>query len=120
MKTRIIQIGVVSYLMPILAMAQTTPLRSQTFASIIYEIILFLDMVNPILIALAFILFFWGLSKFILSADNQAGIEKGRNYMLWGVLALFILLSFGSIASFISDELDLGGNYLNLPLLKTQ
>ncbi|MBI4155776.1 MAG: hypothetical protein HY507_00910 [Candidatus Zambryskibacteria bacterium] len=80
----------------------------QTFGGVIAYILGIIDVLNPILFALAFLFFFWGLSKFILSSGNQADIQKGKNYMLWGILVLFILLTFRSIISIVSTELELG------------
>lgn len=66
------------------------------------------EMVNiliPILETVAFIVFFWGLSKFILNSNKPAEIENGKKYMMWGILALFILLSYTAIIGIIKGEL---------------
>jgi hypothetical protein len=84
-------------------------LKDSTFKSTIDYIRLdFIAVLLPILSALAFIFFFWGLSKFILNANKPEEIKKGREYMIWGVLALFVLLSWKAIISIISRELEIG------------
>lgn len=93
-------------------------LEGSMFKDVINYILGLISLLIPILFALAFIVFFWGLSKFILNSGNKDGIEKGRNYMLWGVLALFILLTFRTIISLMTNELELG-NSQNYPFLKT-
>lgn len=103
--------------LPGVAWAQN--LSSYTFGGLIIELIIVLNSLVPILIAFALIFFFWGLSKFILNADNQINIQKGKDYMLWGVLALFILFSFSAIINFMSGELDLGGDSGLIPFLRT-
>ena len=85
-------------------------LSSSTFRDVIKEILSVIDILIPILFALAFIVFFWGLSKFILRSDNEKDIENGKNYMLWAVLALFVLLTFRVIITLVSTDLELGGN----------
>jgi membrane protein CcdC involved in cytochrome C biogenesis len=77
----------------------------------IYQII-------PILFGLSFIVFFWGLSKFILNAGNKTELEKGKSYIMWGILILFILISFRAIISFIAGELDFG-DVSGIPQLKS-
>ena len=72
----------------------------------------------PILVTFAFMFFFWGLSKFILNAGSQEGIKKGRDYMMWGILALFILLTFRVIVGLIASDLEIGDTN-KLPLLPT-
>lgn len=74
--------------------------------------------INPILFSIAFIVFFWGLSKFILNSDNEEEIRKGKNYMVWGILVLFILISFRAIISFMTNELGLGSASV-IPTIRT-
>ncbi len=89
-----------------------------TFHDVIFYLLDLLYILIPILFSLAFIVFFWGLSKFILSSGNQADLEKGKNYMLWGTLALFILISFRAILSLVSADFEFG-NAKTIPLLNT-
>lgn len=63
------------------------------------------DLARPLLAAGAFIVFFWGLSKFILNSDKQTEIENGKNYMMWGILVLFILMSYMTIIGLIKGDL---------------
>lgn len=65
---------------------------------------------NPILFSLSFVVFFWGLSKFILNSGSKDEIEKGKNYMVWAILALFILISFRAIISFITSDFGFGSS----------
>jgi hypothetical protein len=78
------------------------------FKTIIDYILSILFILNPILFGLAFVVFFWGLSKFILHSDSKDEITNGRKYMIWGVLALFVLISFRTIIGFVANELELG------------
>lgn len=80
------------------------------FKGIIDYILSIIGLLNPILFTLAFLLFFWGLSKFILSSGSAAEVEKGKSYMIWGILALFILLTFMAIIRLVSNDLELGPN----------
>ncbi len=93
-------------------------LTGSTFAQTVAYVVSLIGALIPILFSLAFILFFWGLSKFILNAGNEKGRQEGQNYMLWGVLALFILLTFRTITSFISTDLGIGTSTC-LPYLST-
>lgn len=102
------KIAFVSILLPSFAIAQTLALGngSSTFRDfIINDVIGTIAVLIPILIALAFVVFFWGLSKFILHSDNKNDIDKGRNYMFWGIIVLFILVSFRAIISYVVTDL---------------
>ena len=94
--------------LPVIANAFS--LVNRNFRGIVVEILGVVSILVPILFAVAFIVFFWGLSKFILSSDNKDDVEKGKNYMLWGILALFILVSFRAIIGLMSNELEFGSS----------
>ena len=55
----------------------------------------------PIVFAAAFLGFFYGLAKYVFSAGNEEAKEQGKMIMIWGTIALFVMLSvFGIIRLF--------------------
>ncbi len=68
---------------------------------------LILDIINPLLIILvgaALLVFFKGLIAFIAKAGDSGNIKEGRNLMVWGIIALFVMVSvFGILRFFYSD-----------------
>lgn len=101
-------ISFLSAFSPIFVFSASIDLANSDLGGVIRYLIEILALLNPILFSLAFVVFFWGLSKFILNSGNKDEIEKGKNYMMWGIIALFILVSFRVIISFVSDDLGLG------------
>lgn len=91
------------FVLPIFANAQvlskTTTLFTQ--AKFIVTTILI-----PLVFALALLLFFWGVAKYIWSEGQ--GKEDGKKIMIWGVVALFVMSAVWGLVAFIEDEL-LGG-----------
>jgi len=81
--------------------------NKSNFTNIICYVIGIIDLLKPILFALAFIFFFWGLSKYVIGADNKT-LKQGKEYMMWGILAIFILLSYMAIIGIAAGELDFG------------
>lgn len=68
-------------------------------------------LLNPliaIVVAVALLVFFWGLAKFIfrLGGDEKA-VEEGKRIILWGLIALFVMVSVWGIISFMQKELNL-------------
>jgi len=64
------------------------------------------DVVNiatPVIIGIALIAFFWGLAKFIFSAGDEEKRESGKHIMIWGIVALFVMVSIWGIVRFIGD-----------------
>jgi len=68
------------------------------------------DIVNvatPVVVGIALIAFFWGLAKFIFSAGDEEKRESGKHIMIWGIVALFVMVSIWGIVRFIGDALDI-------------
>lgn len=71
-----------------------------------------------LLITAAFVLFFYGVVVFILGRVSSAGdlkdIEKGKQFMLWGLIALFVMVSVWGIIKLAQDLLDIKGGEIKI------
>ena len=47
----------------------------------------------PVVLALAVLYFFWGLAQFVLNSANEEKKAEGRNIMIYGIIALFVMVS---------------------------
>lgn len=64
----------------------------------------------PALIALAFIVFLWGIYKyFILGASNEHEKGDGRKFALWGVIGFVIIFSLWGLVNLVGGTLNLFG-----------
>ena len=90
-------------LLPIISLAALDGLKN-----LLGDIKTILSLVNPLVIALAFIYFFWGMGQFILRSGDEKTRQAGEQKMIWGVIALFVILSIMGILTFI-------GNLIGLP-----
>lgn len=61
-----------------------------------------IDTLVWLLWALALMLFLWGVTKFITKADDEKQRIEGRNFMIWGIIALFVMTSAMALAGVIS------------------
>ena len=52
-----------------------------------------IDATIPTLFVLSFAVFVWGTITFIAKSADDTGREEGRKRMLWGVIALFLLVT---------------------------
>lgn len=59
----------------------------------------------PLVLALALLLFFVGLTRFLIRADNEIERRKGQRIMMWGIIILFVMSSIWGIISFIGQNL---------------
>ncbi len=60
----------------------------------------------PIVIGLAVLVFLWGVLKYVL-ASSDAGKGEGRTFMLWGIIALFVMVSVWGLVNILRDSLNL-------------
>ena len=61
--------------------------------------------VMPLLFLAALTWFIWGVVEFIRNSDNQEKRKKGRARMLWGIIALFAMVSYLGITSVFTETL---------------
>lgn len=62
-----------------------------------------LGTIGPIIVALALVYFFWGVSKFILHADDETKRSEGRQIMIWGIIALFVIVSVWGLVAVLNN-----------------
>lgn len=80
---------------------------------------IFLDLIYtayPVVVALSFVAFFWGLAKFIFRAGDEKAVKDGKKLMIWGLIALFIIMSLNAILSFAFTDIGFKGEF-GIPLL---
>lgn len=75
--------------------------------------------VIPLVASLALLAFFWGLVKFIsnVSAGSKDAVSQGKSLMIWGIVALFIMVSLWGVLRFAYGEFGFTG--FGIPTLPT-
>lgn len=71
--------------------------RIDTLQDLIIRLTDITNVIIPVLFALALLAFFWGLANFILNAGNEEKRNKGKQTLIWGSIALFIIFSIWGI-----------------------
>ena len=94
-------------LSPMFALAQGTGVQTGNIRAFVTQLGEIIALLLPILVTLAVVLFFWGLAVFIFSAGSDEGREKGKQIMIWGVIALFIIVSVWGIIAFLGNLLGI-------------
>ncbi len=65
----------------------------------------------PLLFALAFIVFIWGIFLyFIQGGSNEEKREKGRSLALWGFIGFFVMVSVWGIVNLLLGSLGLNNS----------
>ncbi len=63
----------------------------------------------PLLMGLAVVAFFWGLVKYIANASDEAAKESGKTLMIWGMVAIFVMVALWGILGWVQTQLGLTG-----------
>lgn len=59
--------------------------------------------VMPLLIALAVLGFVWGVMNYYLNPENEKKREEGKKFILWGLIALFVIVSFWGLVAILGN-----------------
>ncbi len=51
----------------------------------------------------AIVIFIWGVVQFIGNADNEEKRKKGREFMIWAVISLFMIVSVWGIVHILTN-----------------
>ena len=93
---------------PLLVGAQGAPVQTGNISAFVTQIGGILNALLPVLVTLAVLFFFWGLALFIFSAGDESARDRGKSIMIWGVIALFIIVSIWGIIAFIGQLFGIG------------
>ena len=70
----------------------------------------------PLLFSLAVAGFIWGVIQYFLNPENEENRKKGKSYMLWGIISLFVIISMWGLVAVIGNTFGIG---TVIPQLKT-
>ena len=66
------------------------------------------DVFVPVLFAIAFFVFLWGVYKyFILGATEEKSREDGRTFVLWGIICFVVILSVWGLVNIVTSTFNL-------------
>lgn len=69
---------------------------------------LILGSVIPLIMTLAIATFIWGVVQFVIKDDTKEK-EKGKQFMIYGIIGLFVMTSFWGIVKLLTDTFGTNG-----------
>lgn len=111
---------IVTTLLPTIVFAQTSGAYGSidTFLNALKR---WIPTVTGIIFGLAIIGFLWGLMKFIFAAGSEDARESGKNIMVWGLVAIFVMASVWGIVRLAQQTLGVDNNtQINPPIFRPQ
>ena len=90
-----------SLAIPVLAAAPTD------FKAVVNDVFIngLLKPVVPLLIGLAVVVFIYGVLTTVLSEGDKK--EEGKQYMLWGIIGIFVMVSVWGLVAIVSGTFQL-------------
>ncbi|MDQ5901685.1 MAG: hypothetical protein QG580_400 [Patescibacteria group bacterium] len=64
----------------------------------------------PLLISLSVIVFIIGVIKYIKNGDDSKAREEGRNFMIYGIIGLFVMISVWGLVGVLQGTFGLGNS----------
>ncbi|MCR4276079.1 MAG: pilin [Candidatus Parcubacteria bacterium] len=66
----------------------------------------------PLLFAIAFIVFLYGIAKaYIFSAGDPEAVKQGHKLLLWGIIAFVVMISIWGLVNVVANTFGLAGYY---------
>ena len=91
-------------LTPAFAFAQSAP-NLTNIESLVIAIGNIVELALPIVVGIALLVFFWGLVKFIFAQGNEESKADAKKIMLWGLIALFVMVAVWGLVGFMAIAL---------------
>lgn len=115
MKKLALTIGTLA--LPLVSFAQGTGGSLSNLSSLVTQFGNIINLLIPIVFAIALLVFFWGLVMYIFGKEQDK--ERAKKTMIWGVVALFVMAAVWGLVAFIGQAVGVdtttgGPNVQNL------
>lgn len=91
-------------LIPLIAFAQINNAQD-----LIYALGNFFALATKVMVGIAVLVLFWGIAMRVFNFGSEEKVKEANRIMVWGVIAIFVMISLAGIIYFIQEALDLSG-----------
>lgn len=74
---------------------------AQGFKGLVNSLVSLITSVIPLLVGLAFIVFIWGLIKFLFHTGDGTAVQEGKNIMIAGIIGIFVIVAVWGLIQII-------------------
>ncbi len=67
-----------------------------------------INYVVPLLFTVAVVAFIWGVIQMVINPANEEARKKGKSFMIWGLVGLFVMVSVWGIVSVFTHTFNIG------------
>jgi len=91
-------------LLPLFAFAQSNTNADLGFVdNLVTQVGDLVALLIPVVIAIGLLFFLWGLVQYIAASGDEAAKEEGKRKMIWGVIALFVIVSVWGLVALVGQ-----------------
>lgn len=83
---------------------------AETLQGVLNTVNQIVGLATPIVVALALVYFFWGLGQFILNSSDESKRKDAISIMIYGIIALFIMVSIWGIVNVLQTTFNVQGS----------
>ena len=76
---------------------------AQNITCIVTQIGVLIQQLTPVIVAAALLFFFWGVATYILAAGDETKQADGKRVMIWGIIALFVIVSVWGLVQVLNN-----------------
>ena len=62
-------------------------------------------------------MFVWGVVQYVIKSDEEAKKQKGKQFMLWGLIALTVMVSVWGLVEILGTTFGINTSFI--PQVKT-
>jgi hypothetical protein len=106
--TKMFSVGLL--LSPMFVFAGGTGVDFSWFTSLAAAVTDLVGLLIPLAIAIGLLLFIWGLVQYIASSGDEGAKDEGKRKMIWGVIALFVIVSVWGIVTLMGEIFGIGAD----------
>ena len=92
--------------------------HASTLLDYIFDANYLLRGLPALIISLALMFFLWGVVKFIWNGGAEKERESGKQYMLWGLIGLAVMVSLWSLVYILAGTFGLYPQGVGVPALR--
>ena len=78
---------------------------SITITSIFQRLSQVFNLIIPLLVLLATVVFIWGVVKYITAGGNEKKLEEAKSVIVWGIIALAVMLTAWVFVAVLIDAI---------------
>lgn len=65
----------------------------------------------PLVFAIALLVFVYGVVKYVIAAKDSHDREEGRMFMIYGIIALFVMVSVWGLVAVLANTFNIGSSF---------